>query len=187
MDWWLLTLLAVLFLWAVAEVMMWPIIPDAALAATAFFLPEMAVPGLVGVVVGSAIGGAVGITLIRSGRSYPLPMVTARMEMRVERWLGKGPLGLMYQPPTAVPYKVFVVEAARRGFHRSTWAALTILFRGSRMAFVTLAAVGSGRLTESLAPDSVLTTKLVIAGIAAGVFLAGWRLAFVIWSRPQTA
>jgi len=32
MDWWRLSLLAALFLWSVAEAMMWPIIPDGAFA-----------------------------------------------------------------------------------------------------------------------------------------------------------
>ena len=182
---WPVTVLVVLFFWSVAEAMLWPLIPDAALAATVFFAPDLAPVALPTVVLGSAIGGTIGITLLRSGRRYPLPMVTGRMEVRVKRWLEKGPVGLIYQPPTAVPYKAFVVEAARRNFSRSTWAALTVLFRGARMALVTLAAFGAARLAESIAPEEVIATKAVVAGVIAIIFLAGWRLAYVMWSRPN--
>ena len=184
---WLLVLVIILFCWSVAEAMVWPVIPDAALAATVFFLPDLAPVALVAIVAGSASGGFIGITLLRAGRRYPLPMMTERMEARVERWLSKGPVGLIYQPPTAVPYKVFVVEAARRGFRRSTWAVLTVLFRGSRMALVAMAAIGAGSLVESLAPDAVVGTKGIVSAIAAVVFLAGWRFAYVMWNWPQTA
>ena len=90
----MIALLVVLLLWAVAEAFSWPVVPDAALAASAFMFPAVAGWGTLAVVAGSAIGGSAALVLYRRGYRWPLPMVTGRMRRRVSHWLNAGPRGL---------------------------------------------------------------------------------------------
>jgi membrane protein YqaA with SNARE-associated domain len=186
-TWWAVVVVAGLFCWAFAEATIWPVMPDMALFLVVLFAPDIAFAALSAVAVGSAAGGFLGITLLRAGRSYPRPLTTARMEARTEYWLERGPVGLVYQLATAVPYKVFVAAAAVRGFRRSTWAALTILFRGARMALVAAFAVVADSTVRSLAPGDVAVAKLGVAVASSALFLIMWRLAYAVWSRPAKA
>jgi hypothetical protein len=183
-----IALLLVLLLWALAEAFSWPIVPDAALAAAVFMFPGIAIWGTLAVVIGSAIGGTAAITLYRRGNGWPMPMVTDRMRERVSHWLDSGPRGLIYQPLTAVPYKVFVVDAAQRNIAVATWALLTVVFRAPRMAaaaaLATLGALG----IERIVPPGILgsaKTVVLVAGII--VFLIGWRLAWRFWARSGSS
>lgn len=187
MSWWVIPVAAGLFCWALAEATIWPVMPDLALFMVVLFAPDFALIALAAVSIGSAIGGSVGITLLRRGLIYPRPLTTARMEEATKRWLERGPGGLVFQLATAVPYKVFVVEAARRGFGRWTWAALTTLFRGARMALVTALALATDLAVRWFGSGGAVPEKLSIAAVAGVVFLVMWRIAYVFWSRPAQA
>ncbi len=180
---WLIGVVAVaLVVWAFAEAFVWPVVPDFALAAAAFLLPEGAVTFTIWTVVGSVVGGVTAITAYRHGFRWPLPTVTSKMKSTVASWLTVGPIGLFNQPLTAVPYKVFVVEGARRGFPRSAWAWWTALFRGTRMAMVTFLAVLGSRAIESAAPSNVVAARSVVLAIGLFLFVMGWRFAWSFWS-----
>jgi hypothetical protein len=180
--------LVLLFVWATAEAFAWPVVPDAALAVVAFMAPQLALPALGAVVMGTTLGGAIAISAWRRGVRWPLPMATDSMRTRVHRWLDNGPVGLIYQPLTAVPYKVFVVDAAWRDFSVGTWAALTAGFRGARMLAVTVISVFTATVVSNLAePDDVLGWKLAMLGAGTLIFLAGWRIVWVMWSKPKVA
>jgi len=176
----------VLFLWALGEAFSWPIVPDAALAAVVFLFPELAAVGLVMVVLGSTVGGALGLVLWRYGLRWPLPVTTPSMRTRVHKWLDRGPSGLIYQPLTAVPYKLFVVEAADRRFGIVTWMSLTAAFRGARMSVVALLAVGASALVTFLVPPPAANEwRLLIVALGSVAFLVGWRFAWNIWVRAE--
>ena len=81
--------LVVLFLWAVGEAFSWPLVPDAALAVVVFVSPELAALSLAVVVLGTSLGGTVGVALWRRGRRWPLPMTTALMMTRLSQITGK--------------------------------------------------------------------------------------------------
>lgn len=180
-------LLFVLLLWALAEAFSWPIVPDAALAAAVFMFPAVAAWGTLAVVVGTAMGGAAAIVLYRRGHRWPLPVVTDRMRRRVSRWLDSGPRGLVYQSLTAVPYKVFVVDAARRDIAVATWALLTVVFRGPRMAAAAaVAALAAHGVERTLPPGLLVSAKIVLLVVAIIVFLIGWRLAWRFWARSES-
>jgi len=177
-------LLLVLLLWALAEAFSWPIVPDAALAAAVFMFPAVAAWGTLAVVIGTAIGGAAAIMLYRRGHRWPLPLVTDRMRRRVSHWLDSGPRGLVHQPLTAVPYKVFVVDAAPRDIGVASWALLTVVFRGPRMAAAAALATLAARGIERIVPPGMLVSaKTVVLVLGTGVFLVGWRLAWRFWAR----
>ena len=178
--------LALLVLWAAAEAFAWPIVPDAALAVVVFLAPNLAVPALAAVVIGTTLGGAVAITVWRRGVRWPLPMATDSMRTRVNLWLDRGPVGLIYQPLTAVPYKLFVVDAAGRDFSVHTCAALTAAFRGARMLGVTVVSAITATLVSNLVTaESLVAWKLVMVGVGTAIFLTGWRMVWVMWSKPK--
>ena len=180
-------ILSLLLLWSFAEAFAWPLVPDAALAAVVLLVPGLAVSATVAVVVGTAAGGAVAIALLRHGVRWPLPLVTPSMKENVVRWLGHGPVGLAYQPFTAVPYKAFVVEAARRGFTIPRWALFTTLFRGVRMAAIALIVARVSAAVERLAPPgSAATWKLVVLTVSGLAFVAGWRAVWRMWARAES-
>jgi hypothetical protein len=182
----ILVVAAGLFVWALAEAISWPVVPDAPMAVVVFLIPDAAALSVAAIVFGSVLGGAVGIALRRRGLTWPLPLVTTAMTTRVSRWLEGGALGLRHQPLTAVPYKVFVVEAGRRNIGQVPWALATGVFRGLRMTAVALLAVGAQALVAGwAAPDNVIVVEALVLGGAAVVFFAGWRLTVVIWRRSS--
>ena len=182
-----LIILSLLLLWSFTEAFAWPVVPDTALAAVVLLVPGLAVSGTVAVVAGTAAGGAVAIALLRRGAQWPLPLVTPAMKENVNRWLDHGAIGLAHQPFTAVPYKAFVVEAARRGFGIPRWALFTTLFRGARMAAVALISVRAAAAVERLAPRGAATSwKLVVLAVSGLAFVVGWRLVLRLWASAES-
>jgi hypothetical protein len=180
-------ILSLLLLWSFAEAFAWPVVPDAALAAVVLLAPGLAVSGTVAVVAGTAAGGAVAIALLRRGAHWPLPLVTPTMKRKVHRWLEHGAIGLAYQPLTTVPYKAFVVEATRRGFGIPRWALFTTLFRGPRMAAISLISARAAATAERLAPPgSAGTWKLVVLALSGAAFVVGWRVVLRLWARAES-
>ena len=177
------TVLVILLLWSFAEAFSWPIVPDAGLVAAVFLMPSLATSATITIIVGSIVGGAAAITLYRRGHRWPLPIVTEMMALRVAGWMDRGSTGLMYQPLTGVPYKAFVVEAARRDTQRVTWAILTAAFRGPRMATVAVVSVLAARGVEHFsAASDVMLVKATLVAAGAAVFAAGWRIVVRYWS-----
>lgn len=173
----------VLMLWAFAEAFRWPIAPDAPLAAAVFISPSLAAPAVLAVVVGTVAGGGAAVTLRRRGRRWPLPAVSEQMRRRVSRWLDRGITGLAFQPLTAIPYKVFVVDASRRDFRVQHWMVATAVVRGPRMAAVAAAsAIVAHATARVVAPEALSSVKVLLVVVGTGVFLVGWRLAWRFWS-----
>lgn len=185
MSWVILAATVALFIWSFAEAFAWPVVPDVALATAVFLAPGEAVVFVAATVVGSVAGGATAMRAYRFGRRWPLLLVSAAMEDRVAAWLNRGPVGLIHQPLTAVPYKAFVVEGARRGFGPSSWALWTGVFRGARMTTVAGVAALMSVAVDEIFPSATTSARLATLAIALALFGVGWWLAWKLWARAE--
>ena len=181
MSWLLAGIAVCLFLWSFAEAYVWPVVPDAALASTAFLIPDATVTFIAATVLGSVLGGLTAMTAYRRGRRWPLPLVTRPMRVKVAEWLDRGPIGLVNQPLTGVPYKAFVVEASNRRFGVTPWALWTAVFRGARMTTVAAVASAGAGAVERLVPSHITwgPAAVVVSGLA--IFAVGWRMVVRRW------
>lgn len=133
--------------WGVAEALIWPIFPDFFVLAVVPAAPKRWWKLAVAASVGSVVGGAAGYLLARlTGSSSMLdqvPLVTAGMATQAQAWLdADGWWGLLRQPLSGIPYKVFVYLSGAEGigFPGFVWASA--LARGVRL----LAAAGLAAL-----------------------------------------
>lgn len=150
--------LAGMFLWAFAEALVWPIIPDASLALLVLARPRRWFTLSLSAVGGSIAGGAAGVLAAAQGLRWPLPLTTPRMVASVEAWLGAGADGLAHQPLSGAPYKVFVAEAPEAGISVWEFALATLQYRAPRL--------------------------VLVAAITAVVAALGWRFVPPRWQAP---
>lgn len=171
------------FLWALAESLVWPLIPDSFLMALV-----LAAPGRLGrlwgaTVAGTVTGGLVGLRLSGHGLTWPLPLVTGRMREAANGWLAAGAPGLAHQPLSGVPYKAFVSQAADHGIEPLDWAMATLVYRGGRMAAAAVVAAGAGWVLWKVIPQR-LQARIHgwTVGIATSVLFFGLYLIVRTWS-----
>jgi membrane protein YqaA with SNARE-associated domain len=128
------------FVWALAEATVWPIMPDALLVPLAARRPRSWWRLVLGAALGTIVGGTVSY---RIGRSRPdaaavaaLPLVRAPMVQAASRWLAAaGARGVLRQPPSGVPYKVFARLAGSQGIALGPFLGWTLAARGGRFLF----------------------------------------------------
>lgn len=167
--------LVAMFVWAFAEALVWPIIPDAGLALLVLSGPRRWLPLSMTAVVGSVAGGAAGVLADARGLSWPLPLTTPRMQTAVEGWLAAGADGLAHQPLSGVPYKVFVAQAPEAGIPVWDFVAGTLQYRAPRLILVAavtavVAAVGWRFVPPWWqAPVHVAVTVVTTAGLLVGL------------------
>ena len=130
--------LALGFAWGWCEALFFPIVPDLYLAPLAMAAPRRTVPLVLSATAGSVLGGAVAHSL-GPGWSSPLlagaPLVTPRMIASAEMWLDDlGPRGLLRQPLSGIPYKVFALSS--RDLGSVPFVGYSLLARGARLAAV---------------------------------------------------
>lgn len=135
-----------MFAWAFAEALVWPIIPDASLGILALARPRRWWLLAAAAVAGSVAGGAAGWWATAQGWSWPLPLTTANMHDAVRGWLQQGAAGVAHQPLSGVPYKVFVVAAPDAGIGWLELAGATLRYRGLRIVATAAVAAGAGAL-----------------------------------------
>ena len=122
--------------WGLAEALLFPIVPDVAVALLAVAAPARAPLFVLAAVSGSTAGGLVAYA---AGPAFVdhLPLVTERMADAAAGWLrGEGAGGLAHQPWSGVPYKAFAYQAADAGVPAETFAMHTLFERGLRFAEV---------------------------------------------------
>lgn len=167
----------VMFLWAFAEALVWPLIPDASLAILVAARPRRWLPLTIATVAGSVAGGAAGWFAASHGWTWPQPLTTPRMHAAVATWLADGAAGLAHQPLSGVPYKVFVAAAPPAGVDLGAFVLETLRYRGARLAGTALltaavAAAGWRWLPAQLrAAAHVATTGGVVALLVVGLAL----------------
>jgi 1-acyl-sn-glycerol-3-phosphate acyltransferase len=167
--------LLTLYCWAVAEALMWPLIPDSALMGMAFAAPRRLARQWVATLSGTLTGGLIGLTAARAGASWPLPLVTGRMREAADGWLEAGAVGLWHQPLSGVPYKTFVQAAGKHDLDTVAWLVHTAGARGLRMLVFGAVAASAGWALQRWVPASlrarihVTTVAVCTVGLFGGL------------------
>lgn len=158
--------------WGVAEALWLPVMPDVAVAVVALWAPRRWRRLAVAAVAGSLVGGAVAHRIGASGRRPPLLLVTPGMVTAVDRWLAdEGARGVLHQPLSGVPFKVFAYRAAPAGVSSGGLLASASLGRGPRLFAVGWAFSRVGRvIARRRAPAAqVAATGTTVIGFGFGL------------------
>lgn len=138
--------LTLMFLWAVAEAIFWPIVPDAMLFPMALGGQRRYWKILGAAVLGSALGGVAMYLfayLVPGAVASILPRLPVVQDFMIQRARTaldqQGVMAFWTQPWSGVSYKVYALEGGARRFDPVTVLSLSILARSLRM-FVTSAA-----------------------------------------------
>ncbi|MEV7195193.1 lysophospholipid acyltransferase family protein [Streptomyces sp. NPDC093510] len=169
--------LALGFLWAFAEALSWPLMPELFLAAACVAVPRRALKLSLAALAGSLAGGLLALQLAAVGAQLPQPLTTERMRAEVRAELSaESAAAVRHQPWNGIPFKVYAREAGRAGVAPSDWLAHSALSRGSRTLTVGLAFGTFGFLAHRLRRRYALYLTLLAAGFTAGLTLivAGW-------------
>jgi membrane protein YqaA with SNARE-associated domain len=165
-----------MFLWAVAEATVWPLIPDALLAPMVIgsrrSLPRL----LIAAIAGSALGG---IVLYAYAFAQPqaalvalptLPTISRDTIERADHLLAEwGDYAFVIQPVSGIPFKVVAVLAAARAMDPQRVLLLSIAARTARMCLTgVVAALVAWRFHPSLRDHFLVLAGLylVLTGIA---------------------
>lgn len=168
---------AAMFAWAVAEAIVWPIIPDFLLVPMVagnrarYYVP------LAAAALGSALGGAclylfalrdhghALALLARLPAVGPHAVAAARADVAA-----RGPAAFLYQPWSGIPFKVWAIAAGAAGLNPVAVIPTFVVARTLRMAvFATLARVLAGRFL-----GFVRDFSLFLAVIYVALFFFGW-------------
>lgn len=128
------------FFWAMAEALVWFVIPEFLLILLVFMRIQRRRQLLY-----YDIGGTVAGTLIAFAVHIPerlidkLPYVQTNMVLQVKYWFNNhGILGLAYQPFSGVPYKIFTSLAPHYHFFILTFLVVAVIARISRYYVIYL-------------------------------------------------
>ena len=104
--------LLTVFLWAVAEAVVWPLIPEFALAVLCVAAPRRSLRLGLTAAAGSVAGGVVMYLLAARGVHLPQLLTTTRMhEFLADRMAAEGAQGLRHQAFNGIPFKVYGLAA----------------------------------------------------------------------------
>lgn len=175
--------LVIMFAWAVAEALWWPLVPDSFLMGLAFAAPKRWRKLWVAALAGTITGGLIGLALTDAGWNWGLPLVTDRMLVAADGWLGEGASGLAHQPLSGVPYKAFVTQASQHDISTWTWISATALFRGGRMLVAGGLAAAAGTALWRWTPRRwAPRLHASIVAVATVVLFAGLAVVVKSWS-----
>lgn len=175
--------LAGIFVWAFAEALVWPIIPDASLALLVASRPRRWPALAAAAVAGSVAGGVAGVTAAAQGLSWPLWLTTPRMAAAVDEWFSAGAAALAHQPLSGVPYKVFVVAAPDAGVSVAPFALATLQYRAPRLvAVAALTAVVAAVAWRLVPPRRQALVHVLVAVLGTVTLLSGLAAVVARWS-----
>ncbi|QEU97296.1 1-acyl-sn-glycerol-3-phosphate acyltransferase [Streptomyces kanamyceticus] len=169
--------LALAFLWACAEALSWPLMPELFLAFACVAVPRRALKLSLAALAGSLAGGLLALQISTLGAQLPAPLTTDRMRSEVRHELSlESAAAVRHQPWNGIPFKVYAREAGRADVAPSDWLARSALSRGSRTLTVGLAFGAFGFLAHRFRRFYGRYLALLGAGFAAGLSLivAGW-------------
>jgi membrane protein YqaA with SNARE-associated domain len=174
--------------WGVAEALIWPLMPEAALVPLSAIAPRAWWRFALASTLGSTIGGcasyAIGRRLMGAGWLDRLPLVRLAMVAAADAWLGReGPRGVLHQPLSGVPFKVFALLAGARGLPLGRFLAWSACGRGARFALVCAAAA----LTGSAMRPAIRRYGALLLGGWAVMFGIGLMRTVQRWERQHTA
>ncbi|MEV0324178.1 lysophospholipid acyltransferase family protein [Streptomyces sp. NPDC050658] len=165
------------FLWACAEALSWPLMPELFLAIACVAVPRRALKLSLAALAGSLAGGLLALQLAASGVQSPHPLTTDRMRAEVRQELAaEGAAAVRHQPWNGIPFKVYGSGAGRADIAPADWLAQSALSRGSRTLTVGLAFGAFGFLVHRLRRLYGLYLVLLGGGFTIGLSLivAGW-------------
>lgn len=166
--------LVVMGVWAVAEALAWPVIPDFLLLPLVVLAPRLWRHLFLAALAGSLLGGTLSYAAgrVEAGRvllEYA-PLVTDRMvDVAGDRLREDGVAGLLTQPLSGIPYKAFSYQAAE-SVGPAQFVVFSALARGARFLAVAVLAALAGRwarpVCERFAPHLLV---LYVAGFVVGL------------------
>jgi 1-acyl-sn-glycerol-3-phosphate acyltransferase len=150
--------LVLAFCWGVAEALWWPIVPDYVVALLAVAAPGRWMKLALAAAAGSVLGGALAYGLGAAGAGAAVlghaPFLTERMhDFALGRMGAEGGSGLMAQPWSGVPFKVFGYHAAEAGLGFGTFIAWSAIARGYRLLLVATAMAGFAIVTKRVVTE----------------------------------
>ncbi|HSW37779.1 MAG TPA: hypothetical protein VLG37_05450 [Candidatus Saccharimonadales bacterium] len=136
------------FFWALGEALVWFVIPEFLLLLVVFMRirrkKELLVYDVAGTVTGTVLAFIVSVP---DRFIYSLPYIQERMISLTHSWYDRlGVWGLLYQPFSGVPYKVFTLMAHQYHFFLPYFIVVAVLVRMSRyfVAYGLFAAIYPG-------------------------------------------
>jgi membrane protein YqaA with SNARE-associated domain len=178
----------VAFGWAVAEAVVWPLMPEAVLVPLAAARPrgwwQLAMAAELGSALGGAGSYAIGCTPRTGWWLAHLPLVRPAMVDAARDWLREeGGGGVLHQPLSGVPVKVFALVAASSGVRLPTFLVWATIARGARLFLVCAASALVGKmLRRSIERRPRLFLAAWIAAFGVGL----WRME-LSWKQRGTA
>lgn len=169
--------------WAVAEALVFPLIPDSGLAGFTFASPRRLRRLWVAAVVGTVAGSVLAVWGTRHGLHWPLPLVTGRMLEAASGWVAtEGAAALAHQPLSGVPVKALNATGAP-GVPLAAWAVAVALARGARMLLTGAVGAVAGWARDRWVPERFhgLVHVTVVASATVGL-LGGLALVVRHWS-----
>ena len=168
---------ALMFLWAVAEATVWPVIPDVLLAPMVvgnrrrFYVP------LAAAALGSAIGGTCLYLLAYWAPDQAMDFIlrlplTSEFQMReaARRLMADGAWAFFYQPWSGIAFKLWAVAAASGGI--SPWVAIPAFIAGRAIRMAIVATVT--RLLAGWLYRFVRNYSILVLAVYLGLFFFGW-------------
>ncbi|MFI5805368.1 lysophospholipid acyltransferase family protein [Streptomyces sp. NPDC051561] len=169
--------LALGFVWAGAEALSWPLMPELLLAVACVAAPRAALKLSLTALAGSLAGSLLAIQLASSGVELPRPLTTARMHTEVAAQIAtEGARAVRHQPWNGIPFKVYAAEAGRAKVPVTDWLAEAATARGTRTLTVGLAFAAFGLLMRRW--RRLYPGYLMLLGPA---FTAGLTLVVLSW------
>jgi 1-acyl-sn-glycerol-3-phosphate acyltransferase len=164
--------------WAFAEAMVWPFVPEVALFPLLLAAPAAMFRLVPTAVLASMVGGLCMLTLGVLGSAPPAPLITERMRAEVAvQVAAEGAAAVRHQPLSGIPFKVYAAEAGRAGVDPLIFLTTAVEARGTRIALVGAASAAVGL---ALQRRRHLYPAVVVTGYA--LFAAGFSLVVLGWT-----
>ncbi|KPC67114.1 lysophospholipid acyltransferase family protein [Streptomyces chattanoogensis] len=165
------------FVWAFAEALSWPLMPELFLAAACVAAPRAGLRLSLAALAGSLAGGLLALQLAASGAHLPAPLTTDRMRAEVTRqFAAEGAAAVRHQPWDGIPFKVYAAEAGRAHVPATDWLLASARARGSRTLTVGLAFAALGALARPWRRRYAGYLVLLGGGfsVGLGLIVMGW-------------
>ncbi|WP_327686734.1 lysophospholipid acyltransferase family protein [Streptomyces sp. NBC_00467] len=170
--------LPIAFLWAFAEALSWPLMPELLLAVACVAVPRAALRLSVGALAGSLAGSLLALQLAGAGVQMPAPLTTERMRAQVRQELSlESADAVRHQPWNGIPFKVYAAEGGRADVQPGSWLTPAAAARGSRTLTVGLVCAALALLLRRY--RRFYGSYLVVLGggftLALSLIVSGWR------------
>ncbi|MFI6289240.1 lysophospholipid acyltransferase family protein [Streptomyces sp. NPDC051018] len=175
--------LLIAFVWAFAEALSWPLMPELLLGIACAAAPYAALRLSLTALAGGLAGSLLALQLAGAGVGLPAPLTTDRMRAQVRHELSLGSPSrasadaVRNQPWNGIPFKVYAAEAGRADVPAGDWLVSAAAARGSRTLTVGLAFAALGVLLRRYRRFYRAYLVLLGSGFTIGLALivSGWR------------